>query len=366
LVSALGERALVPARRDDSAFALDNAALVTFTSRGHVDYVVVSPHSPHRFTFEGLDVFSCSAERVVAHLHRYDRPDLDLCSPPSDYTFPKLILTLSEACFSSPSERLEKYEAVGIGSMAYLESIRAIRHGRALFDKWREIDPRRRNRGTFARLGATILSAFSSAATDPVAPNSRNTVDELASLGATVAVDDEGQVRRIEFVEDQLARPVSNADLSRLQQLNRLEALSLSGNKGINDNSMKAVEAITSLRALRLRNTSVGPGGLLFLKELHKLEYIRIGDAGIDVISDITSLQSVECAVDRNTERELRHLQKLPRLSRLVIEGELSDKGLTLLHGISSLRVLSLIMANVAEEHVLAFRQAMPDVRVFC
>src|SRR5208283_1629982 len=172
---------------------------ISYTPREEVDFIEVASGGP-QLIFQGADLFKLSAADLVRHVEKVDKADLDLCKPPSDYLFLKLILTLSEPRFDNePHSGIpDRYEAIGLGNEKYLAAIRRI-------------------------LGEDLFKKRWSDNTKPKA-SGKKAVNKLLAMGAKLALDDQGDVRRVQFLSHWLTKPLADSDLVDLTGFNNLEA----------------------------------------------------------------------------------------------------------------------------------------------
>lgn len=133
---------------------------------------------------------------------------------------------------------------------------------------------------------------------------------------------------------------VSNAGLSKLSGLTKLEFLDVSGNKVTND-GLQYLKPLARLQELRLNRLPINDAGLtklITLKNLEHLELVytegfagpKVTDAGTKSLSELTRLKTLNMVGARITDDSLAHLSRLRTLTHLIIiDSKLSDKGIS-------------------------------------
>lgn len=105
---------------------------VSFGGDG-VEFIEVASSIEETVLFDGADVFGTPADQLLTAISRRDTADPVLSRPPNQYVFPGLILTLwgRATQYDHRGGRTRPvFAAVGLGSAAYLASIRAVREHR--------------------------------------------------------------------------------------------------------------------------------------------------------------------------------------------------------------------------------------------
>jgi hypothetical protein len=114
---------------------------------------------------------------------------------------------------------------------------------------------------------------------------------------------------------------VTDAGISHLAELERLEELSIKGRARITDTGFRHIALIETLRQLGLHDVRISQSGLKHLRGLPHLETLsiqcdQIGDQGLAHLGQMTNLiHSLELRTEgRITDAGLAHLEQLPRL----------------------------------------------------
>jgi hypothetical protein len=93
------------------------------------NFIEVANDLDHVYQFEGRDVFDLPAPELVTLIQQLDHPDPELSSPPSNFLFPTLVLTLWEPAEDydhKGGQRRPIFGAIGIGAPSYLQLVREI------------------------------------------------------------------------------------------------------------------------------------------------------------------------------------------------------------------------------------------------
>ncbi|OWK34535.1 hypothetical protein [Fimbriiglobus ruber] len=119
----------------------------------------------------------------------------------------------------------------------------------------------------------------------------------------------------------------------------------------ITDEALSRLKGLPKLRELQLYGDT-------------KLGY-EITDAGLEVLTDLTTLENVSVAWTRVTDAGLIHLKGLTRLKYLDVRGTMvSDAGLDHLAGLTNLSQISATGAKVTEAGVAKLRLRLPRLNV--
>jgi hypothetical protein len=125
----------------------------------------------------------------------------------------------------------------------------------------------------------------------------------------------------------------SGTGLASLSKLSTLERLTVAGSAEVGDAALAAIAKLGQLKELRIWHTGATTAGLQHLGSLKKLTSFTLGqrlsssppvtlsDDGIEIISGLTSLESVTLQEARLTPTALAKLKKLPNLKRLTLDG---------------------------------------------
>jgi len=149
-------------------------------------------------------------------------------------------------------------------------------------------------------------------------------------------------------------KPVTDSDLSKLDNLPSLRSLDLSGTQ-VTDAGLEHLKGLTSLRSLDLSGTQVTDAGLERLKGLTSLTDLdllgtQVTDAGLEHLKGLTSLTGLNLWDTRVTDTGLEHLKGLTSLTGLFLGGRrVTDVGLEHLKGLTSLTGLNLWDTRVTD-----------------
>ncbi len=142
------------------------------------------------------------------------------------------------------------------------------------------------------------------------------------------------------------ATPLNDARISILENLRDLRELDVSY-CFVTDGDLADVEALTSLRALRL-------------------SYNRdITDAGIVHLKGLTNLTRLDLAHTKITDAGLVHLNGLTRLVELnLMSTDVTDAGLAHLKGLSKLSLVDLRVTPVTDAGLKELQRALPRLKI--
>ncbi len=148
-----------------------------------------------------------------------------------------------------------------------------------------------------------------------------------------------------------------NAHLARLKKSKSLEALDLSSNTLIDDDSMKYVAQLPQLKYLNLWHTNINDAGVKHLRPLTSLKRLklmvsrqsdrpRITSAGVTALSEMSSLEVLDFADVGDPDGVLEQISKLKNLKSVSIGGRrdtgfISDAGLKHLAKLTKLERLT-------------------------
>ena len=132
-----------------------------------------------------------------------------------------------------------------------------------------------------------------------------------------------------------------------IRRLTGLQILSLQS-AGVTDEGLEHLRPLRSLRALELTQFSLGTRALSVLKDLPALEYLDLNtgitDTGLKQVAQVSSLKWLRL-VDGNIWgpglAELAHLPRLERLCILQGRGQLFDRHIKYLEGLTQLKSLT-------------------------
>jgi Leucine-rich repeat (LRR) protein len=152
---------------------------------------------------------------------------------------------------------------------------------------------------------------------------------------------------------------VTDADLKDVSKLGYLQTLDLSFGE-ITNKALEHIRALKNLHTLDLRNTQVDDAGLAMLKDLKNLKSLYLTNCPVtdDGLVHLRGLHLEAlnlgglCAMDRITDKGMRHLKQQRSLQKLHLEyvHKLTDDGLGELKELTNLRELSLRHAGVSDK----------------
>jgi outer membrane protein assembly factor BamB len=132
---------------------------------------------------------------------------------------------------------------------------------------------------------------------------------------------------------------ISNAGLSKLSGLPKLESLNVSGNAVTND-GLQHLQPLSRLRELDLSRLPIDDAGLTHLTSLKNLEHLKliytegfagptVTDSSADSLSALKQLKTLNLTGARLTDDSLTELSRLKKLTHLIlIDSNLSTKGI--------------------------------------
>lgn len=206
---------------------------------------------------------------------------------------------------------------------------------------------------------------------------------KIISLRGT-AVDDESMAAfGSDSVEEMVLHNtgVTGATLKGFKNLQQLRMIETKAN----DEGLKGISELKSLKLLWLGNTGVTDAGLKHLAGLTNLEELyldgtKVNGSGIKELSGCKALKSLKVRMTDETVKALVEMKMLHVASGAWIQsrkpqptddditslslGEITDAGLKCLHGFTSLKNLSLHGAKVTDEGVAELQKALPKLKI--
>jgi hypothetical protein len=166
-----------------------------------------------------------------------------------------------------------------------------------------------------------------------------------AGMGGLLTIKGDAQAAELEhfkFLRDISLEGISDAGMSHLKGLTRLQYLAIYDSPTVSGRAMANLGAMTQIEELWISKTSVDDSGLFYLRGMTKLKYLTFGKS-------------------RVTGSGFVHLSELHNLTRLVIEeSPITDLALQDIASIQSLRDLNLYYAPVSDagiEHLAGLAQ---------
>jgi len=151
--------------------------------------------------------------------------------------------------------------------------------------------------------------------------------------------------------------------LSWLGGLRSLERLEIRDN-GLTDDDLRHLAGLTQLKTLQLQDNAITDKGLNHLKDLYNLEKLvhnkPLGREGIDILSQMPSLEMDYLMVEQVTAQDLLKFSKLPRIRELDIKRPIGDEWAKALSVCEELRYLSITDAALTDQQLLTIVQSNP------
>ena len=162
----------------------------------------------------------------------------------------------------------------------------------------------------------------------------------------------------------------TDADVKRLEGLDRLQCLYLSGTH-ITDAGLDCLKNSKELKELDLNGTQITDAGVERLRSLKQLECLylsgtKITDAGLQHLKVLSRLQRLELSGTKVTDHGLKCLEGRRELEHLALEDtRITDAGLNDLKECNGLRSLELNRTQVTDKGVKELKKALPNCTIF-
>ncbi len=136
---------------------------------------------------------------------------------------------------------------------------------------------------------------------------------------------------------------MTDAMLAELAGIETLEALELSGCRGVTDRGLRSLAALPALQRLDLSGTSITDAGLAVLGELPRLRVLelrgtRVSDAGLRSLARCPALVTLDLSGTATGDGAITALAGHPALRRFHSGQGVTDAGLALLHQLPGFR----------------------------
>jgi len=164
--------------------------------------------------------------------------------------------------------------------------------------------------------------------------------------------------RRLKNLEDLsiCGSRITNEGLQHLADLSELKILNLLYCKGVTDEGIKALSALTSLEELTLPRANLSEKAVNYLKGLTNLRLLKlsIGENAEDERLDLSTFKALEWLQISGTlnKEELAHLRNLTNLKRLIIglEDDVTDEDMEFLSELQAIEILNLGGGNITDK----------------
>ena len=165
---------------------------------------------------------------------------------------------------------------------------------------------------------------------------------------------------------------MTDALLAELPRLENLEALELSGCRGVTDRGLRHLASFPRLRRLNLSGTSITDAGLAALRELPALRVLELGwtrvtDAGMVHLAHCERLEQLDLMGTATGDGAIAALAGKEGLRRFHSGNGVTDAGLALLHQVPAFRTWRdeprqmALLSPVAQPNHLVLRGAFTD-----
>ena len=142
-------------------------------------------------------------------------------------------------------------------------------------------------------------------------------------------------------------RPITNAELTDISQIQQLEELNIKGQPKVSENVLTCLETMPALKRFDIDGFEITDARLKRLKKLKNLDAlksVRVGDEGLACLTTFAGLKSLSCGLrDGVTEAGVSKLGELRSLEKLGISGDkiLTDEVMQQIAKLANLKDLS-------------------------
>jgi len=202
--------------------------------------------------------------------------------------------------------------------------------------------PRLVKRPSVWRLTLCGIVLLLSGCRSDLAPADRSAGKALRQVGARLELDDSGNVTAV-----------------------------ILSNTPTDDESLRHLAGLHSLRSLQLENTGITDAALQYVRDLDNLEQLRLDgthvtSTGVEHLRGLTSLRTLGLNATEVNDYCLRHLSTLTRLEYLWLDGSpISDQCIPSLTRLEQLRGVGLRDTGVTKTGAAALRRALPNTTVY-
>ena len=293
------------------------------------------------------DPFEMTQKQVLRFLRKHDTPDDDVSDKKHGfYLFPELILSLDEPRTQEESPSLcasvpNFFSVIGIGDERYLEAIRRIR-AKGPFDvEWSKTRKR------------------------PVA-SSREGFKAYREMGAEVALDDDGEVRRVTFAWHTMSRDITDEDLKWLESMPKLTALFLGGRKQVTIKGIAHAANCRELEGLCIANTMLDDKVLRYLPNWCHLRDLSLPKGitarGLSKLKRMPELYKLDIELGKGTQEGIHHLSELSNLRVLDLD-DVNSRAIPQLKKLTQLHSFSAY--SLTPKSLERLRKALPHVDIY-
>lgn len=150
----------------------------------------------------------------------------------------------------------------------------------------------------------------------------------------------------------------------------KLKSLSLGYNPKVTDETLSLIGDLTNLELLDLAKTSVSDGGLMYLKNMHKLTSLSLGgtgvsDKGSQELAHLNNLEILDLDDCKVGDGAAKVLAELPRIKNINMGSTaLTDVGLRDLAKCKTLERLTISQSKVTRDGVTKMRADIPGIKI--
>lgn len=320
---------------------------INYDGNDKVTYFRVScPISSNiKYQYQGVDLFETPAATLLRQIAQGREPDQELSN--------NTVTVLSELGLGLylPSteydyfgdHRRKIYACVEMGGEAYLSLLR--------LSSWEN-----------------PFSHFWSDRTQPKRSCAKQ-VKVLREINADLALDETGDVKRVQFLSDSLKLSLQDQHLAVISDLPSIEALWLGGNSEITSTCLPHLRGLRQLRAIDLMATAVDDRILSGLKNWPDLELLSLPEGisavGLSKLKIGRKLFELRLDLTEEMEAGLHYLSDVKSLRILHLSRNLTDNGLKLLRDCPQLRKLSAYGARISKRAIQTLRRVNPELVLY-
>ena len=158
--------------------------------------------------------------------------------------------------------------------------------------------------------------------------------------------------------------------LRNLSSLYHLQQVRLEFNRNFTDAGLAHLEQLKRLQTLTLYGSAVTDRGILYLRELTDLQNLQLGrslvtDEGARQIAQFRNLRVLDLQGTKVTDRGIADIATLPHLEWLCLKDtSVTDSGILALRSARTLRDLYITAGTVRDESIGSLEQSLPGLKV--